>query len=65
MKNFLASSRFSFGDKVVIDRDQSLVAVVTAFSFRQPDYRTVGISYVHNGDSRSAWIEEWRLDYPK
>jgi len=55
------TSRFARGDRVVIDRDKSLVATVTAHLFRA-DYQTVEISYVHNGDVKTAWIEEWRCE---
>jgi hypothetical protein len=50
---------------VMIDGDRSLIGVVTSFQFR-PGTRggmnaMVEVSFVHNGDSRAAWIEETRL----
>jgi hypothetical protein len=54
-------SKFAFGDRVIIDNDKSLVAVVTAFSFRLHGYAQIEVAWVHNGDTKSAWIEAWRL----
>jgi hypothetical protein len=58
-------SEFRAKDRVMIDADRSLVGTVTAFSFR-PGTRgginaLVEVSFVHNGESRTAWIEETRL----
>lgn len=54
-------SRFSIGDKVIIDGDVRLVGVVTAVMFRNENPQ-VEVSWVSEV-SRSAWIETWRLDH--
>jgi hypothetical protein len=58
-------SPFCAGEFVSIDFDTSLVGVVTAFAFRavQDDVylHTVEVSYVHNGECKTAWIEATRL----
>jgi len=54
-------SKFRRGDRVVLDGDRSLIMTVTAHTFRE-HFETVECSYVHNGDSKCAWIEEWRLE---
>lgn len=51
----------NFNDSVTIDDDRSLIGKVTAFQFRSGGYVSVEVSYVHNGDSKGAWIEDWRL----
>lgn len=66
------TSKFEPFDRVTIDRDASLVGTVTAFNFRpnpRDDERGDGrscvhlveVSYVHNGDLKSGWVEETRL----
>jgi hypothetical protein len=55
------SSHFAFGDKVVIDDCPSLQGTVTAFLFRSTGYASIEVSWVHNGASCSAYVEEWRL----
>lgn len=50
-----------FNDRVSIDGDLSLIGCVTSFQFRASGYISVEVSYVHNGDSKAAWIEDWRL----
>lgn len=53
-------NRFAFGDRVIIDDDDSLVVRVSAFQYRN-EKSIVEVGYVHNGDAKVAWIEEWRL----
>jgi hypothetical protein len=52
-------------DKVCIDGDEHLIGLVTSFQFRPTSdggyNETVEVSYVHNGDCKSAWIERNRL----
>ena len=54
-------SRFAFQDRVIIDGGRDLVGVVTGFNFRERSYM-VAVSWIHNGTSCEAWIEEWRLE---
>ena len=53
-------SRWEFGDRVFIDGDQSIKGTITGFCFR-PSLHTVEVSWVHNGDSKSAWFDHFRL----
>lgn len=52
---------FPIGDRVFIDGDTTLHAVVTAVLWRV-ERPQVECSWFHNGDSRCAWIEQWRLE---
>jgi hypothetical protein len=54
-------SNWDFRDRVLIDGDASIVGVVTAFMFRAPNPSLVEVSWVHNGEAKAAWFEEWRL----
>lgn len=51
---------FSLLDRVTIDNDPSLVAIITGYAF-YGSRAEVQISYVHNGDIKSAWVTEDRL----
>lgn len=51
---------FGFGDKVYIDGDKSIIAVVTAFNFRT-ERCEVECAWFSNGDAKSAWFSSWRL----
>lgn len=56
------NSRFMFGDWVIIDDDPSIKGRVTALLFRPSEAMpTVEVSWLHNGQATSAWIETWRL----
>ena len=52
--------QFDFGERVIIDKDPSLVAVVTTVWFKS-HIAECEVSYVHNGDLKTAWIATWRL----
>jgi hypothetical protein len=54
-------SRFKFGDRVIVDDDHSLVAVVTAILWKTTSC-SVEVAWVHSGDLKSAYIDEWRLN---
>lgn len=54
-------SDFDIGDKVHIDGDQHLTAVVTAVTWRARDVINYECSWVTDGDSKSCVIEGWRL----
>lgn len=56
------TSDFAFGDVVIIDDDKNgIIGRVTGFSFRKSGYYTIEISWMNNGSSITAWIEDWRL----
>lgn len=57
--HFVSDWRLS--QRVHIDGDTSIIATVTGFCFRLSRQPTVEVSYFHNGDSKSAWVEETRL----
>lgn len=51
---------FAHGDLVHIDGDNSIVATVTAILWRST-VTQVEVSWVHCGDIKTFWLEEWRL----
>ena len=63
------SSDLSPRQKVMIDGDRSLVGVVTSYQFRpvvvgktiDGAYVVIEVSYLHNGEAKTAWIERDRL----
>lgn len=52
--------QFGIGDKVVVDGDQRFPILITAVLWRneRPSYEC---SWFADGNSRTAWIEEWRV----
>jgi hypothetical protein len=54
-------TKFSLRQQVVIDGDPSLAALVTCVQFRIAREPIYEVSWVHNGDLKSAWVEEFRL----
>lgn len=54
------TSEFKLGDRVLIDGDASIVAVVTAYAWRG-ERAELEICWFHNGGQQSLWIGEWRL----
>ena len=55
------TSIWTFRDRVYLDGDQSIIGMVTGFQFRGDREPIVEVSWVHNGDAKIAWFEEWRL----
>jgi hypothetical protein len=53
-------SDFALGDRVTIDNDESLIATVTAFLLRT-NICQIEVSWVHNGDMKTSWVDDWRL----
>lgn len=53
-------SRFSIGDCVHIDRDNSITATVCAVLFRSAVV-LCELSWINNGNQVTANVEEWRL----
>ena len=54
-------SKFSIGDRVIIDGCKSLIGVVTAITWRNPHIINCEISWVCNGESKRDVVESWRL----
>jgi hypothetical protein len=53
-------SDLALQQRVFVDGDRSLTAVVTGLLWRT-ERAEVEISWVHNGDIKSAWVAPWRL----
>lgn len=51
---------YDIKDKVTVDGDVSIVAVITAFTITLSNTQAK-LEWVHCGDQRSAWIDLWRL----
>lgn len=51
---------FDFGDRVLLDGDNSLIARVVAFSFRSK-FPQFEVAWVHCGALNSAWVDPFRL----
>lgn len=60
MSKMNLESPFEFGERVIIDGDPSLVARVVQMAFRS-EIAECEISYVHSGEIKKAWVENWRL----
>jgi hypothetical protein len=54
------TAEFFHGDRVHIDGDVSIVATVTAILWRST-VTQLEVSWVHCGDIKTFWLEEWRL----
>lgn len=55
-------TRFDLYEHVYIDSDKSLKFVITGFSFRSNREALCEVSWFHNGESKTAWVEELRLE---
>ena len=53
-------SDFALRDRVNIDGDKLIVGTVTAVLWRE-DKALIEVSWIHNGDSKACWIEQYRL----
>lgn len=61
MPSMSLESPFTFGDRVIIDGDKSLIARVTRINFAS-HFCEIEISWVHNGSIQTAWVANWRLE---
>ena len=52
---------FQIGDKVIIDEDKTLVAIITACVERATNLHIYDVSFVHNGTPQTFSIDEFRL----
>lgn len=58
-------SQWTINDRVHIDNDTSIVGIVTGICFRLVRAPTIEVSWFANGDAKTAWFEEWRLNSVK
>ena len=55
-------ARFSPGDSVRLkDGDSSLTATITRICWGGAGFLQYEISWIHNGDIKSAWVDDWRV----
>ena len=47
--------------RVIIDGDESIVAVVTAVKFNAAQSAYAEVSWMHNGAAVTAWLDPFRL----
>lgn len=55
---------FRIGEPVHIDGDKSITAIVTGLMAEGEDgqHHSIRVAWVHNGDTKEVWLQEWRLD---
>jgi hypothetical protein len=58
---YTVQAEFMIMDRVYIDGCENLVGVVTAVQWRHPEIVNYEVSWISNGESKSALIEYWRL----
>jgi hypothetical protein len=56
-------SRFDFGDKVLIDGDSSIKAVVIGFKWLTKNAVVIEAAWMANGASHAGWFDDWRLEF--
>ena len=56
--------KFKVGDLVNIDRDNSIIAIITAITWRNKHQVNYECSWFCNGKAECAVIEGWRLSAP-
>jgi hypothetical protein len=54
-------TEFAFGDRVQIDGDNDLKGRVTGFWWTAPEIHTIEVTWLANGDVKTAWFSSWRL----
>ena len=55
-------TKFDFGDKVKMDGGD-ITGVVTTFSVAgATDLVSAEVTWFHNGDVKTGWFREWRLE---
>lgn len=55
------TSKFFMGQKVYLDGDREIKFIVTAFLWREQSLQ-VEIQWMHNGDLKSSWVDQRRLE---
>lgn len=51
---------FAFGDRVCIDGDAGISAVVVGFCFYERGHN-IQVAWFNNGKAESSWVEHYRL----
>ena len=54
---------FSFGDRVNVDQDKSIIGVVVGFCWIDADGCSVKVSWFHNGEEKQIWFHDRRLSH--
>lgn len=55
-------NKFQIADRVIVDKDGSIIGTVTAIMWRGNGRVVVyEVSWIMNGESKCFWIEEFRL----
>lgn len=57
---YALKTKFQIQDKIYIDADTSITGYVTGIMWAANGIE-IRVAYIHNGDSKSHWIEEWRI----
>lgn len=57
-------TEFAFGDQVQIDGDHDLKGRVTGFWWTAQEVHTIEVTWLANGDVKTAWFSGWRLTRP-
>jgi len=60
--HFTYTSDYEIGDRVHVDGDSSISAVVTAVLWRTENPQ-LEITWWHNGAQQSCWVADWRLSH--
>lgn len=55
------TSVYNFGDRVHIDGDRSIAAIVVGLRFHAHDY-LCEVSWWRDGSLELAWVDQWRLE---
>lgn len=53
--------KWKFRERVWLDGDGSIEGTILGLLFREGCHPQVEVSWIHNGDVKSAWFDEWRL----
>jgi hypothetical protein len=52
---------FSFGARVVVDGNYGLAGAVVGYCVRK-DYLDIEVAWFSNGDAKSGWFADWRVE---
>lgn len=55
-------TKFDFGDRVKIDNGDIIATVIGVWLQGEQQKVTVEVSWFHNGEVKTAWLFEWRLE---
>ena len=55
------TTAFDVRDRVHIDGDTTIIAAVLSIQIRESQRDLYELSWVHNGEVKTAWLDEWRL----